>query len=280
MHVAIHSARPQPPILLAVGDSGSHLFSFRLDLTLPDSMHISHPDFHIGTSLTLPDDEVHLWRIDLSAVAPAEKRWQEILSPDERTRAARFHFERDRQHFTATRGLLRTILANYVGAGPADLVFRYSEKDKPSLDPHSSHDPVEFNVSHSGTAALLAFARGRALGVDIEIVRDDFDSAALAHRFFSRHEQSQLAALDPSEKYSGFFRCWTRKEAYIKAVGTGLSLPLDQFDVSLHPADEHALLATRPEASEAAEWSLREVPAGDGYVGALCVRGHRWRLQS
>jgi 4'-phosphopantetheinyl transferase len=243
-------------------------------------MHISDPDFQRGARLTLPDDEVHLWRIDLAAVGPAEKRWQKILSPDERARAARFHFERDRQHFTATRALLRTLLASYVGSEPADLVFRYSDKEKPSLQPQPSHGPMEFNVSHSGTAALLAFARERTLGVDIEIIRDDFDPAALAHRFFSKHEQSQLAALDPSEKYSGFFRCWTRKEAYIKAVGTGLSLPLDQFDVSLRPGDEHALLATRPEASEAATWSLRELPVGDEYIAALCVRGRGWRLKS
>lgn len=247
---------------------------------MPDSRNISDPDFHLGTRLTLPDDEVHLWRIDLAAVAPAEKRWQEILSPDERARAARFHFERDRRYYTATRALLRTILASYVGAEPADLVFRYSEKEKPALDPQFSLDAVEFNISHSGTAALLAFTRGRALGIDVELIREDFDPKALAHRFFSKHEQTQLTALDPSEKYSGFFRCWTRKEAYIKAVGTGLSLPLDQFDVSLRPGDENALLATRPEASEAAEWSLREVPVGNGYVGALCVRGHDWRLQS
>jgi 4'-phosphopantetheinyl transferase len=243
-------------------------------------MHISNPDFQRGARRTLPDDEVHLWRIDLAAVAPAEKRWQKILSPDERARAARFHFERDRQHFTAARALLRTILAGYVGAEPEDLAFHYSEKEKPSLNSQTSHDPVEFNVSHSGTAALLAFARGRALGVDIEIIRDDFDPTALSDRFFSHHEQSQLASLDPSEKYSGCLRCWTRKEAYIKAVGTGLSLPLDQFDVSLRPGDEDALLATRPEAAEAAHWSLREVPVGEGYIAALCVRGHGWRLQS
>src|SRR5205085_4919397 len=101
--------------------SGRPIFSFRLDLTLPDSMHISDPDFQLATHLTLPDDIVHLWSIDLAAVAPAEQRWQKILSPEERARAARFHFERDRQHFTATRGLLRTILASYVGAKPADL---------------------------------------------------------------------------------------------------------------------------------------------------------------
>jgi 4'-phosphopantetheinyl transferase len=243
-------------------------------------MHITDPDFQLGTQLTLAEDEVHLWRIDLSVVAPAEQRWQKILSPDERARAARFHFDRDRQHYTATRALLRTLLASYVSSDPAELVFRYSEREKPSLGVPHSQQAVEFNVSHSGTAALLAFARGRALGVDIEMIREGFDPVGLAHRFFSTHEQSQLAALDPSDKYPGFFRCWTRKESYIKAVGTGLSLPLDQFDVSLLPGDQNALLATRPEVSDAAMWSLREVPAGAGYIAALCVRGQGWRLQS
>jgi len=243
-------------------------------------MHITDPDFQLGAQLTLAEDEVHLWRIDLSALSPAEERWQKILSPDERARAARFHFDRDRRHYTATRALLRTLLASYVASEPAELIFRYSDREKPSLGPPHSQPAVEFNVSHSGTAALLAFARGRALGVDIEMIREGFDPVALAQRFFSTHEQSQLAALDPSDKFPGFFRCWTRKEAYIKAVGTGLSLPLDQFDVSVRPKDENALRATRPDASEASLWSLRDVPAGDGYVGALCVRGQGWRLKS
>ena len=135
-------------------------------------------------------------------------------------------------------------------------------------------------MSHSGNAALLAFARGRALGVDVEYMREDFDHAAIAARFFSENEQSQLAALPPADRYRGFFRCWTRKEAYIKAAGTGLSLPLHQFDVSLKPDDENALLSTRPDGAEAARWSMREVPAGDGYVAALCVRGQGWTLRS
>lgn len=246
-------------------------------LRLRRTLHISDPDFQLAAPLTLPLDEVHLWRIDLAAVATAEQRWQQILSADERTRAARFHFPHDRQHFTATRALLRTILASYVASEPAKLVFRYSEKDKPSLA--LAGNQVEFNVSHSGTRALLAFARGRALGVDVERIREDLDPIALARRFFSTHEQNQLAALDPTEKYSGFFRCWTRKEAYIKARGTGLSLPLDQFDVSLQAGDENALLTTRPDPLQAGLWSLQEIPAGDGYIAALCVQGHGWRLR-
>ena len=246
-------------------------------LRLRRTLHISDPHFQLAAQLTLPEDEVHLWQIELAAVATSEQRWQQVLSTDEQTRAARFHFSRDRQHFTATRALLRTILASYVASEPAKLVFRYSEKDKPSLA--LAGNQVEFNVSHSGTTALLAFARGRVLGVDVERIREDLDPTALAQRFFSTHEQNQLAAVSPSEKYHAFFRGWTRKEAYIKAKGTGLSLPLDQFDVSLQPGDENALRATRPDAAEAALWSLQEIKAGDGYVAALCVQGQGWRLK-
>jgi len=242
-------------------------------------MNIADVAFQPETQTTLPEDEVHLWRVDLAAVAVGEKRWQQLLSADERARAARFHFSKDRQYFTATRALLRTILGSYVGRDPTELVLRYSEKEKPSLTPSRSGSQVEFNVSHSGDVAVLAFSRGRALGVDVEQLREDFDHAAIARRFFSEREQNQLAELPPSERHHGFFRCWTRKEAYIKAQGTGLSLPLDQFDVSLKPGELNALLSTRPHPAEAAQWCLQEVPAAEGYVAALCVRGHGWRLK-
>jgi 4'-phosphopantetheinyl transferase len=243
-------------------------------------MEISDAAFRLEARIALPEDEVHLWRVDLATVAKGEQRWAQILSADERERAARFHFSQDRQFFTATRALLRTILASYVESDAKELVFRYSEKEKPSLSPSQSGNQVDFNVSHSGTIAMLAFTRERALGVDVEQLREDFDHEAIARRFFSEQEQRQLAALAPSDRYHGFFRCWTRKEAYIKAQGTGLSLPLHQFDVSLRPGDLNALLSTRPDSTEAEHWSLQEVPAADGYVAALCVRGHGWCLKS
>jgi 4'-phosphopantetheinyl transferase len=241
-------------------------------------MNISDPAFRIETQTTLPENEVHLWRVDLAAVAEGERRWAEIISADERVRASRFHFSKDRQYFSATRALLRMILGSYLGSNPRELVFRYLEKEKPSLESPSG-TRLEFNVSHSGDVALLAFAQERALGVDVEHLRDNFDHAAIARRFFSQREQHQLETLAPSERFHGFFRCWTRKEAYIKALGTGLSLPLNQFDVSLKAGDLNALLFTRPDEAEAARWSLQEVPAGDGYVAALCVRGHGWHLK-
>jgi len=243
-------------------------------------MNISDPAFRLETRIALPENEVHLWRIDLASAAKGEQKWEQVLSADERARALRFHFSQDRQYFTATRALLRIILAGYVDANSTELVFHYSEKEKPSLISVQSGSHVEFNVSHSGAVALLAFARGRALGVDVEQLRENFDHAAIARRFFSEQEQRELVALAPSERYHGFFRCWTRKEAYIKAQGAGLSLPLHEFDVSLKPGDGIALLSTRPDNAEAAKWSLQEVPAGDGYVAALCVRGQGWRLKS
>jgi 4'-phosphopantetheinyl transferase len=243
-------------------------------------MNISDTAFRLETRIPLPQDEVHLWQIDLASVAPAEQRWEQILSTDERSRAARFHFARDRQFFTATRAILRMILGSYLDSSPSELVIQYSEKEKPSLHPSSSEDPLEFNVSHSGSIAMLAFSRGRSLGVDVEALRDNFDHEAIARRFFSAEERRQLANLSPAERYRGFFRCWTRKEAYIKAQGAGLSLPLHQFDVSLRPGDLNALLATRPDPTAAAEWCLREIFVGDGYAAALCVRGHGWNLKS
>lgn len=242
------------------------------------SLNISDAAFQLETPIVLPADEVHVWRVELARVAPAEQRWEPILSADERTRAARFHFSRDRQQYTATRALLRTILAGYTGSDPKELVFSYSKAGKPALNSGRSRS-VEFNVSHSGELALLAFTRGREVGVDVEQVRENFDHEAIAGRFFSRQEQAQLAALPPAERYKGFFRCWTRKEAYIKAEGTGLSLPLHQFDVSLGAGAASLLLATRPDSAEAARWMLREVPAAEGYVAALCVQGEGWRLK-
>jgi 4'-phosphopantetheinyl transferase len=242
-------------------------------------MNISDAAFHLETQIALAEDEVHLWRIDLAGVASGEQRWRQILSVGERERADRFHFSIHRQYFTATRALLRIILGSYVDSDPTEVIFQYSEKEKPSLSPSQHARQVEFNVSHSGTMAILAFARGRALGVDVEQLRNNFDHDAIARRFFSEEERRQLNGLPPSERNHGFFRCWTRKEAYIKAQGAGLSLPLHQFDVSLKPRDLDALLATRPDNTEASRWSLQDVEIGDDYIAALCVRGHGWRLK-
>jgi 4'-phosphopantetheinyl transferase len=243
-------------------------------------MNITDSSFQIESPLALPENEVQLWRVDQEAIADEESRWQRVLSSDETARASRFHFPRDRQRFVASRALLRTILATYLAIEPTGVSFSYSKKEKPFLGPTHKGSDVTFNVSHSGGIALLAFSRSRDIGVDVEQVRHDSDIDAIARRFFSTHEQNQLAALPGDEKFEAFFRCWTRKEAYIKATGEGLSLPLHQFDVSVTAEDSDALLNTRPDSSEAARWSLRDIPAGDGYVAAVCVRGREWQLKN
>ena len=239
---------------------------------------IADGDFEAGHQLSLAENEVHLWEIDLDAVATGESRWRTVLSPDELARADRFHFARDRQAFTATRALLRTVLGSYLGCDPSKLTFVYSDKGRPVLGANHAL-PVQFNVSHSGTKALFVFSLRRDVGVDVERIRHNLDYELLAARYFSPAEQKALAALPLSERCGGFFRCWTRKEAYIKAQGAGLSLDLDSFDVSVARDEQNALLATRPDADEAARWSIREVDAGEGYAAALCVKGHEWVLK-
>ncbi|MFZ0772535.1 MAG: 4'-phosphopantetheinyl transferase superfamily protein [Candidatus Sulfotelmatobacter sp.] len=243
-----------------------------------EKMNITNASLKIEAPLALPEDEVQLWRVDLEAIRSDESRWQKVLSSDEAKRASRFHFPRDRQHFVASRALLRIILAGYLTADPGDLSFSYSKNEKPSLGPAHADSGVTFNVSHSGGIALYAFTRQRDLGVDVERVRHDFDVEGIARRFFSAHEQRQLFDLPLAERVDAFFRCWTRKEAYIKATGDGLSLPLTQFDVSIGAGKTDALVSTRPDSSEAERWLLREAAAGPGYVAALCVRGRDWRL--
>jgi 4'-phosphopantetheinyl transferase len=243
-----------------------------------DQKSIYRLDSVPSNALALPDNEVQLWRADLNGLAPDEPRLSQLLSSEEQTRARRFLVSQARQNFAITRGILRLLLGAYLQADPTELTFQNSGNDKPGLSGPGSASDIRFNVSHTNGVALLAFGRGREIGVDVERIRRNLDVEALARRFFSAHEQKQLTAVEAEQKFSAFFRCWTRKEAYIKAQGKGLSLPLDQFDVSLAPEDTNALLATRPDRSQAAQWSLRDVSVGSAYAAAICVEGQEWRL--
>jgi len=241
-------------------------------------MNITSAGFRIESALTLGHSEVHLWRLHLTTAVDNMDHWSSLLAEDERARAARFHHDKDRHCFTATRGALRRILGAYLKADPKLLIFAYSEKEKPALAGLEAASGIEFNVSHSGGLSLLAFARGRRVGVDVEQTNRAMDTAAIAARFFSHAEQEQLAALPEGQHVDAFFFCWTRKEAYIKATGKGLSLPLRQFDVSMSPGEQDALLATRPDPLERTRWSMRDIAVPAGYAAALCVSGTDWRL--
>jgi len=223
-------------------------------------------------------DEVHVWRANLDKAPSQIQGFFHNLAADERARAERFYFERDREHFIGARGVLRAILGCYLNRMPECLSFRYGSHGKPALAGESDGGTIRFSVSHSHGVALYAVTRGREVGIDLERIRFDVAVAEIAERFFSRREAAMLRTLPSEVQRQAFFRCWTRKEAYIKARGEGLSLALDQFDVSLAPGEPEATLGTRRDPSEASRWSLQELIPAPGYVAALAAEGQGWRL--
>lgn len=217
----------------------------------------------------LPAGVVHLWTKSLDTSLDEVERCYELLSPDERVRAQRFLIERPRRAFILTRGTLRLLLGKYLDRAPRELSFRYTPFGKPLMN---QGNPLRFNVSHTDGIALLAFVKGPELGVDIEKIRPVRDLKDLANRFFSVSERQKLNELEAEDELqAAFFRCWTRKEAYIKGKGEGLSIPLHQFDVSLELGEPQALIATRPDPSEAGRWLLRDVTFDPPYVAALAI---------
>ena len=204
--------------------------------------------------------------------------FRQNLAADEQARAGRFYFQKDREHFIVARGVLRAILGRYLNREPAGLPFCYGSHGKPALAGQSERGAIRFNVSHSHGVALYAVTREREVGIDLERIRFDLEVVEIAERFFSRREAAMLRTLPMAAQRQAFFRCWTRKEAYIKARGEGLSLPLDQFDVSLAPGEPAAVLGTQGDPSEASRWSLEELSPAPGYAAALAAEGHGWRL--
>jgi 4'-phosphopantetheinyl transferase len=230
-------------------------------------------------AVTISRDEVHVWRAALDPTASQTQYFQRHLAADERARADRLYFERDRQHFIAARGVLRDILARYLNRAPESLSFRYGAQGKPALAGDDDKAGIRFNISHSRGLALCAVALGREVGIDIEQVRAELAVVEIAERFFSPREVAALLLLPALEQRPAFFRCWTRKEAYIKARGEGLSMPLDQFDVSLAPGEPAVLLDARPDSSEHNRWSLQDLDAAAGFAAALAMEGQAGRLR-
>lgn len=193
-------------------------------------------------------------------------------------RAARFKFEGDRHRFITARACLRTILARYLKTNAAGLQFDLGAFGKPALVPSGNALDLRFNLSHSHQLALIAIARGREVGVDVEFMRADFASDEVAAHFFSATEVKQFARQPAGSKTRSFFNCWTRKEAYIKARGEGLSHPLDQFDVSFAPDEPPALLDSRLDPKEVSRWSFEDLSPHPAYAAALTVDGDFSRL--
>jgi 4'-phosphopantetheinyl transferase len=228
----------------------------RLDSTWTEPP--SSPSLETGT--------VHVWRIALTQKDDRLERFRRTLEAGELERAGRFHFDKDRRHFIVARGFLRSVVARYLKSQPETLRFEYGAYGKPAL---GTEHTLRFNLSHSNEVALLAVSLDADIGVDVEHIRADFASEDIARRYFSRAEVEVFNALPPEERVAAFFRCWTRKEAYIKAIGKGFSQSLSAFDVTLAPGMAPALL--RAEDDDASRWWMSDIEVGEGYAGALIV---------
>ena len=224
--------------------------------------------------VSLPENTVHVWSAALDDLAdPAFAALRAFLDADETARAARFHFERDRRHYTVARGWLRALLGRYLGVAPGAVLFGYEPRGKPFL--MGTPAPVCFNVSHSHGRALLAFARGREVGVDVEAgARLGDDWPGLVRRVFSAREQAELAALPAARQRAAFLDGWTRKEAYLKATGLGITAGLQTIEVTLDPDRPPALRhPAAEEASAARAWTIHDLRTDTGFAAALVVEG-------
>jgi 4'-phosphopantetheinyl transferase len=222
-------------------------------------------------SFGLTGQVVHVWSLWTAEVSNAVvSKFELFLTPDERGRAERFRFENLRHSFVLTRGALRVLLGRYLHVSPAKIQFAYGSKGKPRL---AEPGLATFNLSHSGGLAVFGFAASCEIGVDVEEVRPMADMLDIAQRFFCPAEAAELISLPANQRERGFFRCWTRKEAYIKALGEGLSVPLDGFQVTLRPGERASIIHLAGDANAARTWRLYDLELSPGYVGALAYHG-------
>ncbi|MBD3225123.1 MAG: 4'-phosphopantetheinyl transferase superfamily protein [Caldithrix sp.] len=219
----------------------------------------------------IPDlghNDVHIWRMSLDLNKPVLQKIHAFLNEQEKKRADRFRFEKDRQHFIAARGQMKFLLGEYLMCNPDDIHLHFTEYGKPYLE----HRKLYFNISHSHKLALLAIRKNYEVGIDIEWKHRNIEPLKIAGRFFSQVEQDELFSLNPKQQTDGFFKCWSSKEAFIKAVGLGLSMPLRSFDVVLNPEREANLLDVRHSGYAADNWQLFNIDTHNEYASAIVVQ--------
>lgn len=229
--------------------------------------------------LDVAHDEIHVWLAHLDGPTSRVRTLVQTLSPDERARAARFHLARLRDRFVVARGLLRVTLGRYLRMPPGQVRFSYGPYGKPALDEECNPCSLRFSVSHSDSLVLYAVARGREVGIDLERIRAEVAWREIAVRFFSPLEHEVLRTLSAPLAREAFFIGWVRKEAYVKAKGTGFAAGLDEFVVSLDPKEPAALLSTKWDPEEPARWSFFTLTPGPGYVAALAAERCRCSLK-
>jgi 4'-phosphopantetheinyl transferase len=225
-------------------------------------------------SLQLGADEIHCWRANLDCGPSAFSALGAMLSLDEKSRANRFVFDSDRRRFIVARGILRELLSAYSGSSPADLRFCYGAQGKPALDPEDGEQPVHFNLSHSRNQAVYGFAQGRNLGIDVELITPEFATDDIAQSYFSPTEYAELSDLPSELRREAFFLYWTRKEAYVKAHGAGLHIPLDSFHISAIHGQVLEL-----QGQHNSRWTLRSFQPAPRYIASVAGEGNDWRLR-
>ena len=218
-------------------------------------------------------DGLHVWRVGLRSEPSVADRLREYLSRRETERAARFREELHRQRYIVAHGALREILAGYLGTSPAGIVFQYSPEGKPSIEHSGSGPSLFFNLSHSDDLCVVAVARHREIGIDIERAREARDLDDVADRFFSEDERGQLREMPHGERASAFFRGWTAKEAYAKAVGSGLKCPFAAVEVELRESQPARFARIEGRTDTAGRWTLIRPHLASGYVAAIAIEG-------
>ncbi len=219
--------------------------------------------------LLISQGEIHLWRVFLDCPAIPVEQLAQLLSADERVRTERFYFEQDKNRFIVTRALLRTILGGYLGTAAERLQFDYGQHGKPAIAEPQNGSSLRFNLSHSQNLTVFAVARDRDLGIDLEFIRPIAEAEQIAKRYFSLRENAIFQALSPSQKSAGFFHHWTRKEAYLKAVGNGVAANNDDFDETV--VSEESIESPN-------RWFLHSFVPAPNYLATLAVEGNGWDI--
>jgi 4'-phosphopantetheinyl transferase len=225
-------------------------------------------------SQPLTDSDVHVWCVSFAPLLKELDALFSLLSPDEKIRAERFYFEKDRNRFIAGRGLLKTIIGGYMNMAPSRIAFIYGSFGKPALDLGVWHKSFEFNLSHSKDLVLYIFCLGHRVGIDVEYIRSMPDLDNFAEQFFSPRETEVLKSLPEDEKYDAFFKLWTCKEAFLKAHGSGLMTPLSHVEISLEADGPGLLRAIDGDSKQASRWHLESFYPAMGYRASLAIEGH------
>jgi 4'-phosphopantetheinyl transferase len=221
----------------------------------------------------LDEKSVHLWCLSIDDYSQQVSEYEHVLSEDEKDRAARFKFEEDRRRYLVSHGALRIILGSYLKQEPQSIRFRKNEAGKPEIIGAQSDLPVTFNMSHSGAAVLVGVARNRRIGVDVEVLSSRIDIVEIAEHNFTREEIAALRMKPEDERYGSFYSLWTCKEAYLKALGCGLSGGLQSFTMSENDNDWSLSCGTGDGSPQFDQWTIRSLKLMDGYAAAIAIDG-------